>query len=74
MKKFTDAPTIIGNATGLRIKPVNRPEFIEYGDVAVQAFPEDGVIYYCGGFSYPEEIVAGIYFGDEIVEEFGLNV
>ena len=51
--------------TGLKIKAINGNEFTVFGKVTFKEFPDHGKIYYCGGESWPEEIV------EEILSEGG---
>lgn len=47
---------------GLRIRTVSGEEFTVYGTVTHKYFPNDGLIYYCGGRSFPAEIVIEIRY------------
>jgi len=46
--------------TGLKIKAANGNEFTVYGKVTFKDFPDYGRVYYCGGESFPAEIVSEI--------------
>lgn len=54
------AAVYIRATSGLKILPVNGPEFEVSGTVTYKDFDEDGRIYYCAGRSFPEEIVTAV--------------
>ena len=45
---------------GLKIRTVSGRELDVFGPVDRKEFPEDGVVYYCGGESWPGEIVVEV--------------
>jgi len=56
--------TLISTAAGLCIRPINAQPFMVYGKVTYKQFPDDGLIYYCAGYSYPAEIVEEVLTAD----------
>jgi len=55
---------LISTAAGLCIRPTNAPPFTVYGKVTSKQFPDDGLIYYCAGYSYQAEIVEEVLTTD----------
>jgi len=51
---------------GLKIKTTDGEQFEINGKVTFKDFPECGRIFYCGGQSWPEEIVTGIMTADDM--------